>query len=96
MMEETQFTDPPSLAVPSEHNQRDEQITGSSADWEDLEKQPLLSVKKTGLLGKTSERKWKNRFIAITLMLGYLAVNTAYSVIGPFFPNEVCLNKTSQ
>ena len=91
-MEETQFTidntDPPdpSLAVPpSEDNQRDGQITGSSADWEDPEKQPLL-VKTTSLPG---ERKWNKRFIAITLMLGYLTVNTAYSIIGPFFPNEV-------
>ena len=91
-MEETRFTDPPdpSLAAASEHNQRDEQITGSSADWEDLEKQPLL-VKTTaaGRISNIAERKWKNRCIAITLMLGYLSVHAAYSIIGPFFPNEV-------
>ena len=39
----------------------------------------------------TRKWKWKDIFTGVTLGLGYLFVSTAYSIIGPFFPEEVQL-----
>ena len=54
-----------------------------------VEKQPLIVTPKRGLLGRIYQWKWKNIFTAITIFLGYLFVQMAFSTIGPFFPNEV-------
>lgn len=36
---------------------------------------------------------WKNLITTIYLWLTYLIVSAAYSIIGPFFPSEVCRGK---
>lgn len=36
---------------------------------------------------------WKNLITTIYLWLTYLIVSAAYSIIGPFFPSEVCIIK---
>ena len=44
---------------------------------------------KKGFFARAAEWNWKNIFIAAVLWLGYFFVNTAYSTIELFFPNEV-------
>ena len=80
-MEETRFIDPPSsaLSVGECNEQR--------SDSEDVEKQPLIV--KNRPLGRVSHWKWKKTLMAITILLGCLSVNAAYSTIGPFFPDKV-------
>ena len=51
---------------------------------EDDEKRPLLDGVDT-----KKQRNWRNIIIAAILWLAYVFVNAAYSIIGPFFPNEV-------
>ena len=64
---------------------------------EEGEKQPLLEgkcdeEKKKQLLinlGRFSQWNWKNIITVTILWLTYLAASIAYSIIGPFFPDEV-------
>ena len=44
---------------------------------------------KKGFLARAAQWKWKNIFTVAVLWLGYFFVNTAYSTIELFFPNEV-------
>ena len=48
-----------------------------------------------GFTGRTSiskKEKWKKGCTVCSLWVAYLFCNAAYSIIGPFFPNEVSFN----
>ena len=71
------------------------------------EKQPILGSGESGLkkgvkrqdsvvdvirhMKHPSTWNWRNLIVLATLWLAYCFVGAAYSVIGPFFPSEVCL-----
>ena len=86
-----------SAAAPSLHGLdegRERQKYSERSDKEE-EKQPLLEGrdgKKRQLLiklGRLSQWNWKNIITAVILWMAYLSASIAYSIIGPFFPNEV-------
>lgn len=56
----------------------------------------LLQIQKgTKSPPKSSGRKWKNLTVAICLLTAYFFASMAYSLLGPFFPEEVgtCMYK---
>ena len=88
----------PSVSAPS--------VQEENSDSED-EKQPILSSGESGRtkgvkrqdsvvdvvrhMKHPSTWNWRNLAVLATLWLAYCFVGGAYSVIGPFFPNEVGL-----
>lgn len=83
-----------STAAPTLHSLDDGGEQQKCTDsGEEGEKQPLLEGKGERKrlfvnLGRFSKWNWKNIITAIVFWFAYLAASVAYSIIGPFFPDE--------